>query len=236
MLSSMLIAIPTGVKVLNWVATLFRGSIVFRTPLYFAAGFLVLFTLGGITGVILAIFPIDRQVTDTYFVVAHFHFVLVAGAVSGVMAALYFWFPKITGRLLSERLGKLSFWLQFVGFLATFLIQHSLGLSGMPRRVYSYRADTGWGIDNLISSVGAFILAAGVLLTLANVLWSLHHGRRSGADPWNANTLEWFTPSPPPPHNFDVIPTVRSVEPLRDIRRQIRGGAPPAAERRASDG
>jgi cytochrome c oxidase subunit I len=236
MLSSMLIAIPTGVKVLNWVATLFRGSIVFRTPLYFAAGFLVLFTLGGITGVILAIFPIDRQVTDTYFVVAHFHFVLVAGAVSGVMAALYFWFPKITGRMLSERLGTLSFWLQFVGFLATFLIQHSLGLSGMPRRVYSYRAETGWGIDNLISSVGAFILAAGVVLTLANVLWSLRHARRAGPDPWTANTLEWFTPSPPPAHNFDVIPTVRSVEPLRDLRRQIRGGDPPATERQASDG
>ena len=145
MLSSMAIAVPTGVKILNWIATLFRGSISARTPLYFAAGFLVLFTLGGITGVMLAIFPIDRQVTDTYFVVAHFHFVLVAGAVSGVMAALYYWFPKMTGRMLSEGAGKLSFWLQFVGFLATFLIQHSLGLSGMPRRVYTYRADTGWG-------------------------------------------------------------------------------------------
>ena len=155
MLSSMAIAVPTGVKVLNWVATLFRGSIALRTPLYFAAGFLVLFTLGGITGVMLAIFPIDRQVTDTYFVVAHFHFVLVAGSVSAVMAALYYWFPKITGRMLSERIGKLSFWLQFVGFLATFLIQHSLGLSGMPRRIYTYSADNGWGTDNLISTVGA---------------------------------------------------------------------------------
>jgi len=222
MLSSMLIAIPTGVKVLNWVATLFRGSIVLRTPLYFAAGFLVLFTLGGITGVMLAIFPIDRQVTDTYFVVAHFHFVLVAGAVSGVMAAVYFWFPKMTGRMLSEHLGKLSFWLQFVGFLMTFLIQHSLGLSGMPRRVYSYRADTGWGADNLISTVGAFILATGVAVTLINVLRSLKRGPVAGPDPWKANTLEWFTTSPPPPHNFDVIPAVRSVEPMRDLRRQIR--------------
>jgi cytochrome c oxidase subunit I len=226
MISSMAIAIPTGVKVLNWVATLFRGSIVMRTPLYFAAGFLVLFTLGGITGVMLAIFPIDRQVTDTYFVVAHFHFVLVAGAVSGVMAGLYFWFPKVTGRLLSERLGKLSFWLQFLGFLATFLIQHSLGLSGMPRRVYTYRADTGWGVDNLISTIGAFVLAVGVVLTLLNVLWSLHHGRRAGPDPWKGNTLEWLTPSPPPQHNFDVIPTVRSVEPMRDIRAMIRSRQP----------
>jgi cytochrome c oxidase subunit I len=224
MLSSMAIAIPTGVKVLNWVATLFHGSIVLATPLYFAAGFLVLFTLGGITGVMLAIFPIDRQVTDTYFVVAHFHFVLVAGSVSAVMAGLYFWFPKITGRLLSERMGKLSFWLQFAGFLATFLIQHSLGLSGMPRRVYSYRADTGWGLENLISTIGAFILAVGVVLTLINVVWSLRHGRRAGPDPLKGYTLEWFTSSPPPPHNFDVIPSVRSVEPMRDIRRAIRAG------------
>ncbi len=221
MLSSMLIAIPTGVKVLNWVATLFRGSIVMATPLYFAAGFLVLFTLGGITGVILAIFPVDRQLTDTYFVVAHFHFVLVAGAVSGVMAGLYFWFPKMTGRMLSEPIGKASFWLQFVGFLMTFLIQHSLGLSGMPRRVYEYSASSGWGTENLISSVGAFILATGVLLTVWNVLRSLRGGRPAGADPWKANTLEWFTTSPPPAHNFDVVPRVMSVEPLKDIRRQI---------------
>jgi cytochrome c oxidase subunit 1 len=221
MLSSMAIAVPTGVKILNWLATLFRGSIRARTPLYFAAGFLVLFTLGGITGVMLAIFPIDRQVTDTYFVVAHFHFVLVAGAVSGVMAAVYYWFPKMTGRMLSEGAGKVSFWLQFAGFLLTFLIQHSLGLSGMPRRIYSYNADMGWGLENLISTVGSFVLAAGVIITLVNVAWSLRRGPRAGPDPWTANTLEWFTPSPPPPHNFDVIPRVRSVEPLRDIRHRI---------------
>jgi heme/copper-type cytochrome/quinol oxidase subunit 1 len=225
MLSSMAIAVPTGVKILNWVATLFHGSINPRVPLYFAAGFLVLFTLGGITGVMLAIFPIDRQVTDTYFVVAHFHFVLVAGAVSGVMAALYYWFPKMSGRLLCERVGKLSFWLQFIGFLATFLIQHSLGLSGMPRRIYTYHAGTGWGTDNLISTVGAFVLALGVLLTLGNVAWSLRNGRRAGPDPWKGNTLEWFTTSPPPPHNFDVIPPVWSVEPMRDIRLRIASGS-----------
>jgi cytochrome c oxidase subunit 1 len=221
MISSMAIGIPTGVKILNWLATLFRGTIVMATPLYFAAGFLTLFTLGGITGVMLAIFPIDQQLHDTYFIVAHFHFVLVAGAVSAVMAGLYFWFPKFTGRRLSERLGKVSFWLQFVGFLGTFLIQHSLGMSGMPRRVYTYGADNGWATENLVSTIGAFILGVGVLITVINVVWSLRRGKRAGPDPWEANTLEWFTTSPPPVHNFDVIPVVRSVEPMIDLRREI---------------
>ncbi|MFN8205063.1 MAG: cytochrome c oxidase subunit I [Solirubrobacteraceae bacterium] len=223
MLSSMLIAIPTGVKILNWVATLFHGSINASTPLYFAAGFLVLFTLGGITGVMLAIFPIDRQVHDTYFVVAHFHFVLVAGSVSAVMAALYYWFPKMTGRRLNETLGKWSFWLQFIGFLGTFLIQHSLGLSGMPRRIYTYGSDMGWGTDNLISTIGSYILGIGVVLTVINVLWTLSRRRapRVGPDPWRGNTLEWLTPSPPPAHNFDVVPVVRSLEPMKDARRRV---------------
>jgi cytochrome c oxidase subunit I len=233
MLSSMAIAIPTGVKILNWVATLFRGSIVMDTPLWFAAGFLVLFTLGGITGVMLAIFPIDRQVTDTYFVVAHFHFVLVAGSVSAVMAALYYWFPKMTGRRLSEPIGKLSCLLQTTGFVVTFLIQHSLGLSGMPRRIYSYAADTGWGWENMVSTIGSYILGIGVVLTVINVLLSLRRGTRVGGDPWKGNTLEWFTPSPPPPHNFDVIPRVRSVEPMRDIREWVRTETPPEAQRAA---
>jgi len=139
------------------------------------------------------------------------------------MAALYFWFPKITGRLLSETMGKLSFWLQFVGFLGTFLIQHSLGLSGMPRRIYTYPASAGWGAENLISTIGAFVLAAGVLLTVANVIWSLRRGHPAGPDPWKGNTLEWFTTSPPPPHNFDVVPIVRSVDPMKDIRQRIGG-------------
>jgi cytochrome c oxidase subunit 1 len=225
MLSSMAIAIPTGVKVLNWVATLFRGSINFKTPLYFACGFLVLFTLGGITGVMLAIFPIDWQVHGSYFVVAHFHFVLVAGAVSAIMSGLYYWFPKMTGRMLSERLGKASFWFQFVGFLTTFLIQHSLGLSGMPRRIDTYAASSGWGTDNLISTIGSYILGIGVLLTVLNVVLSLKNGRKAGNDPWRGYTLEWFTPSPPPAHNFDVIPVVRSVEPMRDIRAQLAASA-----------
>ena len=234
MLSSMIIAIPTGIKIFNWIATLWRGSLEFKTPLYFGVGFLAFFTLGGISGVILAIFPLDWQLTDTYFVVAHFHYVLVAGAVNAIFAGLYYWFPKMTGRMLSEGLGKLSFWLTFVGFNVTFLVQHSLGLEGMPRRIYEY-ADTGnLHALNLISTIGAFILATGVLVTVVNVLRSLKRGAIAGPDPWKANTLEWFTTSPPPANNFDVVPRVRSVEPMKDIRRAVAratGEAPERAER-----
>jgi cytochrome c oxidase subunit I len=222
MLSSMMVAVPTGVKVLNWVATLWRGAIEFKTPLYFAAGFLALFTMGGITGVMLAVYPINWQVHDTYFVVAHFHYVLVAGSVNAIFAALYLWYPKITGRAMSETLGKLSFWLTFVGFNATFLVQHALGLSGMPRRIYRYGDLGDWAVLNLISTLGSLILGLGVLVTVYNAVRSLKHGHRVGPDPWKGNTLEWFTPSPPPPHNFDVIPRVRSIEPMRDIRRRVR--------------
>jgi cytochrome c oxidase subunit 1 len=221
MLSSMLVAIPTGVKVLNWVATLWRGTIDFKTPLYFAAGFLALFTMGGITGVMLAVYPINWQVHDTYFVVAHFHYVLVAGSVNAIFAALYYWYPKMTGRAMSERLGKLSFWLTFVGFNATFLVQHALGLSGMPRRIYSYDDLGDWAALNLVSTLGSLILGLGVLVTVYNAVRSLKRGREVGPDPWKANTLEWFVPSPPPPHNFDAIPRVKSVQPMRDIRRDI---------------
>src|SRR4051812_13649850 len=222
MLSSMIIAVPTGIKIFNWIATLWRGTLEFKTPLYFGVGFLAFFTLGGVSGVMLAIFPLDWQLTDTYFVVAHFHYVLVAGAVNAIFAGLYYWFPKMTGRMLSEGMGKLSFWLTFAGFNVTFLVQHSIGLEGMPRRIYEY-ADTGnLHVLNLISTIGAFILALGVFVTAVNVLRSLKRGAVAGPDPWKANTLEWFTTSPPPPNNFDVIPRVRSVEPMKDICRAVR--------------
>ena len=222
MISSMIIAVPTGIKIFNWIATLWRGTLEFKTPLYFGVGFLAFFTLGGVSGVMLAIFPLDWQLTDTYFVVAHFHYVLVAGAVNAIFAGLYYWFPKMTGRMLSEGLGKLSFWLTFAGFNITFLVQHSIGLEGMPRRIYEY-ADTGnLQVRNLMSTVGSFILALGVLVTVVNVLRSLKRGPVAGPDPWKANTLEWFTTSPPPPNNFDVVPRVRSVEPMKDIRRAVR--------------
>jgi cytochrome c oxidase subunit I len=221
MMSSFLIAVPTGVKIFNWIATLWHGTIEFKTPLMFSAGFMALFIIGGISGVFLAVFPVDWQLNETYFVVAHIHFVLMGGAVFTIFAAIYFWFPKIAGRMLSESLGKLSFWLMFVGFLMTFLIQHVIGLDGMPRRVYEYDNVGNLALYNLISTIGSFVLASGVLVTIVNVTRSLKHGAIAGPDPWKANSLEWFTSSPPPTNNFDVVPLVRSYEPMKDIRREI---------------
>jgi cytochrome c oxidase subunit I len=225
MLSSFAIAVPTGIKIFNWLATLWRGSIVMKTPLFFAAGFLGTFVIGGITGVMMAIFPVDWQLHDTYFVVAHIHYVLFGGSVFAIFAGLYYWFPKMSGRMLSEGIGKASFWLMFIGFNLTFLVQHSAGLSGMPRRIYDYPEEAGWELMNLISTIGSFVLGIGVLVTVANVVISLRSGRRAGNDPWRANTLEWFTQSPPPENNFDVVPRVRSVEPMKDIRREVQRGS-----------
>jgi cytochrome c oxidase subunit I len=221
MLSSFLIAVPTGVKIFNWTATLWRGAIEFKTSLLFAVGFLGTFLMGGITGIFVAVFPVDWQLTDTYFIVAHMHYVLVGGAVFAALSGIYYWFPKMTGRMLSEGIGKASFWMVLVGFHVTFLIQHSIGLDGMPRRVYEYPNVGHLELYNLISTIGSFILGIGVMLTVYNVARSLKKGTLAGPDPWKANTLEWFTSSPPPVNNFDVIPRIRSVEPMKDIRRQV---------------
>jgi cytochrome c oxidase subunit 1 len=221
MLSSFLIGIPTGVKIFNWIGTLWRGSLVMTCSLYWAIGFIMIFLIGGITGIFLACFPVDWQLNDTYFVVAHFHYVLMGGAVFAIMAGLYYWFPKMSGRLANERFGKIAFWITFVGFNATFFVQHALGLSGMPRRIYTYEPNLGWSTYNLISSIGSYILGLGLLMTMGNFIWSIKRGKIAGPDPWKANTLEWFTSSPPPPNNFDAIPRVRSVEPMRDIRREV---------------
>jgi cytochrome c oxidase subunit I len=221
MISSFLISVPTGIKIFNWIGTLWEGAIEFKTPLMFAVGGIALFTIGGISGVFLAIFPVDWQLSDTYFVVAHIHFVLVGGSVFGIFAGVYYWYPKMTGRMMSEALGKWSFWLMFWGTLITFMIQHSLGLDGMPRRVYEYSNVGNLQLYNQISTFGSWILGVGVLLTLINVWRSLKKGAVAGPDPWKANTLEWFTTSPPPVNNFDEIPRVRSLEPMKDIRREV---------------
>jgi cytochrome c oxidase subunit I len=221
MLSSFAIAIPTGIKIFNWIATLWRGNVEFRVPLLFCVAMIAQFVVGGATGVILAVFPVDWQLTDTYFVVAHMHYVLFGGSLFAIVGGLYYWFPKMTGRLMSEGWGKLSFWLMVIGFNLTFLPQHSAGMSGMPRRVFEYSSTSGLHGYNLASTIGSFILALGILVTVGNAVYSLRRGRRAGPDPWRANTLEWFTTSPPPEHNFDVIPTVRSFEPMKDIRRRV---------------
>ena len=209
-ISTMLIAIPTGVKIFNWLATMWGGTIRATVPFHYAAGLVALFTIGGLSGVMHASPPVDLQQTDTYFVVAHFHYVLIGGSLFGILAGASYWWPKMTGRLLDERLGRLGFWVLFAGFNLTFFPQHYLGAIGMPRRIYTYAAGTGWGFWNFWSTVGAFGIAFGVFLFAVNALLSLRYGPPAGADPWDGRTLEWRTSSPPPPHDFDEIPPVYS--------------------------
>ena len=213
---SLLIAVPTGIKFFNWIGTMWQGTITLNTAMLFTLGFLTMFLLGGLTGVMLAQPPIDFQVHNTYFVVAHFHYVMLGGSVFAVFASIYYWFPKYTGRMLDERLGKLSFVLLFVGFNLTFFPQHDLGLRGMSRRIATYESNAGWNFLNLLSSIGAYVIGLGVIPTLWNIFRSVRRGEIAGDNPWDGQTLEWATSSPPPEHNFEVLPPIRSERPLWD--------------------
>jgi len=207
-IATMLIAIPTGVKIFNWLATLWGGSIRTTVALHFAVGLVALFTIGGLSGVMHASPPVDLQQTDSYFVVAHLHYVLIGGSLFGIFAGIYYWWPKMTGRLLGEGLGRLNFWLMFAGFNLAFFPQHYLGALGMPRRIYTYPADAGWAAANFASTIGAFGIALAVLVLIVNAWRSLRRGAPAPADPWDGRTLEWRTSSPPPAHDFDVIPPI----------------------------
>ena len=217
-LMTFLIAVPTGVKMFNWIATMWRGQLTFDTPLLYAIGFLTMFLIGGINGAFSAAVPVDFAIHDTYWVVAHIHYVLFGGSVFAIFGGIYYWFPKMTGRMLDETLGKIQFVIMFIGFNLTFFPMHQLGLAGMPRRIADYAGSAGWSELNLAATIGGFIIAFSMLPFFWNVLISLRNGKIAGDDPWEGNTLEWATSSPPPPYNFDHLPEIRSERPVFDAR------------------
>ena len=214
--STTLIAIPTAVKIFNWIATIWFGKVSLKVPMLFALGFIAMFLIGGLDGAALALVPFDYQVTDTYFVVSHLHYVLFGGSVFGIFAGFYYWFPKISGKLMNERLGQVQFWLTLIGVNMTFFSMHILGLLGMPRRIYTYPDNLGWNEMNLLQTIGAFILGIAIMVFFWNLIISLRSGEPAGDDPWDAFTLEWDTTSPPAHYNFLKIPTVRSRRPFYD--------------------
>jgi cytochrome c oxidase subunit 1 len=217
-LTSVAIAVPTGIKIFNWLGTMWGGKISLRVPMLFCIGFLFQFLIAGLTGIMLATAPFNWQLSGSYFVVAHFHYVIVGGIVFALFGAFYYWYPKMTGRMYNETLGKLHFWLFIIGFHLTFDFMHIPGILGMPRRIYTYEPGRGWETWNSIVTVGAFIQAAGVLMFVFNLLWSLRKGEPAGNDPWDAWTLEWSTSSPPPDYDFVETPVVRSRRPLWDLK------------------
>jgi len=241
--STMFIAVPTGVKIFNWISTLWKGKIRLKTPLLFAVGFVTMFTIGGLSGVTHAVVPSDTQQTDTYYIVAHFHYVLFGGSIFGLFAGLYYWYPKLTGRLLSDRIGKLHFWLTLLGFNLTFAPFHILGLQGMPRRIYTYPTGRGWDVWNFVATIGSFLIALSVLVFIYN-LWVSRKGPYVGDDPWDARTLEWTIPSPPPEYNFKVVPVVTARDDFwhrkytedEHGRAVLREPAPPALAQAPPDG
>ncbi len=216
--STTLIAIPTAVKIFNWVATVYGGRLRFTTPMLFAVGFVAMFLIGGLNGAALAVVPFDYQVTDSYFVVSHIHYVLFGGAAMAMFAGMFYWFPKMSGRMLNERLGQIQFWIFMIGLNLAFFPMHILGLLGMPRRQYTYPADMGWNSLNLTSTIGALLLAVGVIVFLINFAITITKPAKAPNDPWDGFTLEWATTSPPPPENFETIPVVRSRRPMWDLK------------------
>ena len=216
--ATMLVGVPTGIKIFNWLGTMWGGRIRLDTPMLFCLGFLFQFLIAGLTGIMLGAAPFDWQLTDSYFVVAHFHYTLMGGLLFTLFGGIYYWFPKVSGKMLSEPLGKLHFWLLVIGFHLTFDPQHFAGMLGMPRRIYTYAAGRGWESWNMVSSIGAVIQGIAILVFVWNVIVSLRSGRDSGNDPWDAWTLEWATTSPPPEYNFDKLPDVRSSRPLWDLK------------------